>query len=148
MLVMTRRSRLASSVLACTSDGTRWSRWSAASTARRAEKSRVTFVKPTSSPFGFRNAVWIDQTQMCALSLFFRPPFHQARAFAPALNDAVAVHQEQGVVAQVLGDEGVDEVGVQPLDLGSTPVLGRRRSATCNGGLTLAHFRARISLGV
>jgi hypothetical protein len=62
----------------------------------------------------FRTAVGIEEPQMRAFSLLLRPPLHQARPFAPAADDTVHVQEEDRVVAYVLGDQRVENVGIEP----------------------------------
>jgi hypothetical protein len=62
------------------------------------------------------------------------------RAFAPGSDDAVHVHQEDGVVAHVLDDEGVQEIRVQPGELRRAHRLvpsAVERSAALERGLPL-----------
>ena len=93
----------------------------------------------------FCAAVGIKHSQVGAFGLLLRPPLQQAGTFTPALDDAVSIHQKDGVVPDVLGNQRVDEVRVQTFDFGRAQLLGRSGLSACKGSLPFTSLRAPIA---
>ena len=88
----------------------------------------------------FGAAIGVQQPQVRAFGLVPRPPLHQPCALAPAPDDPIRVHEKDGVVANVLSDQRVQQPGFQVPDVWRTQRLrglARARRATAESGVTL-----------